>query len=82
MTNDNDIVTDLGNGMYRLPGGMTVHYPNGMPDQEKALLEGRHRVVMEHIAKLGLSSASEASLEQVLEIRKDPRWKNPLGEDT
>ena len=71
-------IKHLGGNVYELPNGLRVVYPGGMPANDRIILQARHTVFQEYLTKWG-KTVEQLSIEEILEIRKDPRWKDPLG---
>ena len=65
----------------RIPGGGTaIHMGSEQEARERqALIDARHAFILAYTEKKGWDSDPEKlSIEQILEIRAQPGWKNPL----
>lgn len=58
-----------------LPGGIVVV---GVNDQQAKVLRGRQAFVEKYCSDRGWDMLN-LTIEQLLEIRKQPEWKDPLG---
>ena len=74
-----DVIKDLGNDQYELPNGIRIVHPGGMPDRTRAILEGRMAFHRQWMAENGKTRVT-TTIQDIIKIRQDPRWKNPLNE--
>lgn len=69
------------------PSGMFVSHPGGEDEAAKMgdFMAARHQAILTICKEKGWISKDEEfdpskmSVEQLIEVRQDPRWKNPLG---
>lgn len=69
------------------PDGMSVVHPGGKDEAAKmeGFMAARHQAILTICKEKGWISSDEEfdsskmSMEQLMEVRQDPRWKNPLG---
>ena len=72
----------------KLPGGDTVLHTGTDEEaaQHQRMIDARHKFIVAYCREKGWSIPGEAdfhelSMTQILEIRAQPGWKNPLNED-
>lgn len=67
---------------YELPGGAGTVFLRGTPEEvaeQKRVLQGRHAFVVSYSKARGWPTEGDLSMDQILEIRAQEGWKNPVG---